>query len=197
MGAIAELLRAGDATTAIIIGAVVLATLALFLVIVMTASGEQRRTRRRIADVVQGSHSIKAAGGAANLRRAQYDTAMPTVERILKQIMPRPEQLRQKLIRTGLRLTIAHYAAGCVVAGVTVGLIGSFLLARSTPMSILIGIGSGFFLPHLVVNVLAGRRQKVFTDQFPEAIDLIVRGLRSGLPVIESINAVGREMDFL
>lgn len=196
MGAIGELLRAGDMTTAVIIGAVVLATLALFLVIVMTVSGEQRRTRRRIADVIEGSHSTKVANAsAANLRRSQYDTAMPTVERILKQILPRPEQLRQRLMRTGLSLTIAHYAGACILAGVAAGMVASFLLNRSTPLSVLMGIGIGFFLPHLVVKVLAARRQKVFTEQFPEAIDLIVRGLRSGLPAIESINAVGREMD--
>ncbi len=197
MGAIGELLRAGDMTTAVIIGAVILATLALFLVVVMTLSGEQRRARRRIADVIQGSQSIKtgSSAAAANLRRAQYDTSMPTVERILRQILPRPELLRQRLTRTGLPLTIGHYAIGCVIAGILTGLVARYGLDRTTVLSVLIGIGNGFFLPHLVVGVLTARRQKVFTDQFPEAIDLIVRGLRSGLPAIESINTVGREMD--
>lgn len=196
MGSIAELLRAGDMTTAIIIGAVILATLALFFVIVMTLSGEQRRMRRRIAQVVEGSQSTKlSASAAASLRRAQYDTAMPTVERILKQILPRPELLRQKLARTGTSLTIAHYAAISVVAGIVTGLVASFLLSRTLPLSILLGIGNGFLLPHLLVGMLSRRRQKTFTNQFPEAIDLIVRGLRSGLPVIESINVVGREME--
>ena len=198
MGAIAELLRAGDATTASIIGAVVLATLALSLVITMSLSGEQRRVRRRIADVVQGSLSNKmSAGAAANLRRSQYDTAMPTAERILKQILPRPEILRQKLARTGTSLTVTHYALGCILAGTVTGLVASFLLDRTLVMASLLGIGSGFFLPHLFVGVLARRRQKFFTDQFPEAIDLIVRGLRSGLPVIESVNVVAREMEKL
>ena len=196
MGALAELLRAGDVTTAVIVGAVILATLALFLVIVLTMSGEHRRIQRRITNVVRGSQTLNnGASGAGNLRRAQYDTAMPTVERILKQVLPRPELLRQKLARTGLPLTIGHYAAGCIVAGVATGLVASYGLDRTTILSVLLGIGNGFFLPHVVVNVLAGRRQKVFTEQFPEAIDLIVRGLRSGLPAIESINTVGREMD--
>lgn len=193
---IGELLRAGDTTTAVIVGAVVLATLALFLVITMTLNGEQRRARRRIAEVMQGSQSIKtSANGAANLRRAQYDTSMPTVERFLKAVLPHPEQLRQRLSRTGTSLTIAHYAAGSIIAGVAMGLVASYLLNRSLPMSILMGIGNGFLIPHLVVGFLSRRRQKAFTDQFPEAIDLIVRGLRSGLPVIESINVVGREME--
>jgi tight adherence protein B len=185
-----------DITTVIIIGAVVLATLAIFMVVAMTVSGEQRRARRRIASVIEGSQSQKtAASNAANLRRSQYDTSMPTVERILKRILPRPEQLRQRLMRTGLPLTIAHYAAGCIVAGVITGLVASHLLNRTLVLSILLAIGNGFLLPHMVVGFLARRRQKIFTDQFPEAIDLIVRGLRSGLPAIESIHTVGREMD--
>ena len=196
MGAIAELLRAGDLTTAIIVGAVAIATVALIMVVGLTLSGEQRRMRRRIGSVVEGSQSTKvSATVAANLRRAQYDTAMPTVERLLKQVLPRPELLRQRLMRTGLPLTIAHYAVGCLVTGVIAGLVASHLLDRSTPISVVMGLGSGLLLPHLFVNVLTSRRQKVFTEQFPEAIDLIVRGLRSGLPAIESINAVGREMD--
>ena len=158
---IAELLRAGDTTTAIIVSAVVVATLALFLVIMMTLSGEQRRARRRITEVMEGSQSVKAAGGnSANLRRAQYDSSMPTVERILKAVLPHPEQLRQRLARTGTSLNIAHYSVMCVLTGIGLGLIASFLLNRSVPMSILMGISSGFLLPHLFVGMLSRRRQK-------------------------------------
>lgn len=196
MGALGELLREGDMVTVVIIGAVVLATLALFFVIVLTLSGEQRRAQRRITEVAQGGgQSGRKEAGGANLRRASYDTSMPTLERILKQIVPRPELLRQRLMRTGTSMTITHYALACVVAGLVTAVIASTLLDRSTVLSVLLGIISGFMLPHIVVGVLVSRRQRAFTDQFPEAIDLIVRGLRSGLPVIESINTVGREMD--
>ncbi|NNE85256.1 MAG: type II secretion system F family protein [Alphaproteobacteria bacterium] len=196
MGAIGELLRAGDLTTVVIIGAVIVATLAIVLVLVLSLSDEQRRSRRRIAQVVEGSRSIKlSSSAAASLRRSQYETSMPTVELILKQILPRPELLRQRLTRTGRSISIGQYAGACLVVGILAGLIASFLLNRTLPLSILIGIGNGFLLPHLFVAMLTRRRQKVFTDQFPEAIDLIVRGLRSGLPVIESVNVVGREMD--
>src|SRR3546814_6834106 len=47
----------------------------------------------------------------------------------------------------------------------------------------------------MAVGYLVNKRQDKFLAIFPEAIDLIVRGLKSGLPVTESINAVGREMD--
>ncbi len=196
MAGLGDLLRAGDLATVIIIGAVILATLALFLVAVLMVSDEQRRARRRIADVVQGGQSMAAvAAGGGNVRLTQFDSSLPTVERILKQILPRPELLRQRLTRTGLPLTIAHYAIGCVLAGILSGFFASFALDRTLAMSIFAGIASGFLLPHMIVGFLGRRRQNIFTTQFPEAIDLIVRGLRSGLPAIESINTVGREMD--
>ena len=44
------------------------------------------------------------------------------------------------------------------------------------------------------MNRLIARRLKLFTEQFPDAIDLIVRGVKSGLPVPESIRTVGAEM---
>jgi tight adherence protein B len=56
--------------------------------------------------------------------------------------------------------------------------------------SYIIGVG----LPHFVVGSMGNRRLKRFNAAFPEAIDTMCRGLRSGLPVTESIAAVGREM---
>jgi len=57
-----------------------------------------------------------------------------------------------------------------------------------------LGVIAGVGLPHLFVGRMASKRLKLFTSQFPDAIDLIVRGLKSGLPVTESISAVGHEM---
>jgi tight adherence protein B len=48
-------------------------------------------------------------------------------------------------------------------------------------------------VPHLVIGFLGRRRLKKFLDGFPEAIDLIVRGVRSGLPVTECLKAVASE----
>ncbi|MDE0412480.1 MAG: type II secretion system F family protein, partial [Gammaproteobacteria bacterium] len=53
---------------------------------------------------------------------------------------------------------------------------------------------TGFALPHLFVSHLCRRRQRAFTDQFPEGIELIIRGLRTGQPLIESAAYMAREM---
>src|SRR3546814_9869500 len=50
-------------------------------------------------------------------------------------------------------------------------------------------------LPHVLVGLMISRRSARFLQSLPEALDIIVRGLRSGLPVIESIAIVGTEFD--
>ncbi|MEX1147521.1 MAG: type II secretion system F family protein [Sphingomonadales bacterium] len=116
-------------------------------------------------------------------------------EDLIRRFIPRPAELRQRLNRTGRNITFGRYAA--VNAGtVTLFAILSIMLSGLPPLpAILIGLFLGLGLPHYVVSSMIKRRENKFTKLFPEAIDLIVRGLKSGLPVTESINAVGREME--
>ncbi|RRB78208.1 type II secretion system F family protein, partial [Escherichia coli] len=50
-------------------------------------------------------------------------------------------------------------------------------------------------LPHMVVGYFIKRRIAKFTAKFPDAIELLVRGLRSGLPITETIAVVAQEVD--
>jgi tight adherence protein B len=52
----------------------------------------------------------------------------------------------------------------------------------------------GIWIPHFVVGRLIGRRTKRFETLFPEALGLIIRGLKAGLPITESIAIVAREV---
>ncbi len=54
-------------------------------------------------------------------------------------------------------------------------------------------IVAGVGLPRKVLSSKAARRQKKFTQHFADAIDVIVRGIRSGLPVGECLNIIARE----
>jgi len=60
--------------------------------------------------------------------------------------------------------------------------------------SLLLGLLIGTGLPHLVIGRLGKRRLAAFIRLFPDAIDLIVRALRSGLPVSEAIVGAGHEI---
>ena len=115
-------------------------------------------------------------------------------DRILQKVIPRPAALRTRLLKTGKSISIGEYAlANMAVAAVAIYLVHRFSGISWAP-SILAGIGVGLGLPHLVIGIMIRRRVKNFIALFPEAIELIVRGLKSGLPVQESIVVVGREI---
>lgn len=150
--------------------------------VVGLTSGAAKRTSRR------GGNSA-----ADSVKRAQ-GRSWSAAEALAKRFLPRQSAIRDRLQRTGQDITIGTFALICVGLGiVAAGTI--WLLVGLTPLlASLIGIICGIALPHMAVGYLGARRKKKFLKILPDAIDLIVRGLKSGLPVTESIAAVGAEM---
>jgi tight adherence protein B len=70
------------------------------------------------------------------------------------------------------------------------------LTAKGAPflLSLLAGLFIGIGLPHMIVGKLIKRRIAKFINKFPDAIELLVRGLRSGLPISETMGVVGNEI---
>ncbi len=62
------------------------------------------------------------------------------------------------------------------------------------PLSLGVGILVGAGLPHFIVNRAIKKRTNNFNKKFPDAIELLVRGLRSGLPVTETLSVVAQEV---
>ncbi len=105
----------------------------------------------------------------------------------------RMEALALRLHRTGKKWTLAQYFYA------TLGLILAFTvliyLRTGAPLLALgIGVVLGAGIPHLVVNFFVKKRVNNFTAKFPDAIELLVRGLRSGLPVTETLSVVAQEV---
>ena len=114
---------------------------------------------------------------------------------ILDGLIPKPAELRKRLRRTGLEISFKQYIIANAVIAAIVFLPLVAITSLSFLPSITVALAAGLLLPHMWVNVTIKSRLKKFTAQFPEAIDLIVRGLKAGLPITESIYAVSQEMD--
>jgi len=67
-------------------------------------------------------------------------------------------------------------------------------MSGDLPLGLALGLVAGAGLPHMVVNFLIKKRYNDFTNKFPDAIELLVRGLRSGLPVTETMGVVATEV---
>jgi tight adherence protein B len=101
--------------------------------------------------------------------------------------------LNQLLLQSGLSIGF-----GRLMLFVAIGMAVSFACVMAFDGELLhaalAALFSGFVLPLLVLKFLRSRRQKKFSAQFPDAIDIIVRSLRAGHPVPVAIAMVSREM---
>lgn len=101
--------------------------------------------------------------------------------------------LALRLHRTGKPWTLSQYAyasAGLALAFAVI----IFLKTGSAALSLGVGLLLGAGIPHMVVGFFIKRRSNAFTTKFPDAIELLVRGLRSGLPVTETLGVVASEV---
>lgn len=106
----------------------------------------------------------------------------------------RLEALAIRLDRTGKKWTLSQYAYTSLGIGLAVALL-VFLKSGAFLMSLGVGVLIGGGLPHLVVSKLIKKRINTFNAKFADAIELLVRGLRSGLPVTETLTIVAQEVD--
>jgi tight adherence protein B len=177
----------------VIVGGALL--LALILVIVAFAAGAQQ-SKQRLKRVTQLAQKADAAAGrsAVNVKRATADSSIAAIDYMIKRWMPNPEKMRGRLLRTGRRISLGQYLSFCAVLAVIAA--GLLKVGLGIPFiaCLFVGIVVGVGIPHFVIGFLGKRRQNKFNALFPEAIDLIVRGLKSGLPASESIRVVGQEI---
>ena len=105
----------------------------------------------------------------------------------------RAEALALRLHRSGKGWTSSQY----IYASIGIGLAVTIIMFLKTG-SLFLGLGAGVLvgggLPHMVVSRAIAKRTQDFTAKFPDAIELLVRGLRSGLPVTETLGVVAQEV---
>ncbi len=101
--------------------------------------------------------------------------------------------LAMRLDRSGKKWTLSQYAYASIGLGVAVALL-LYLRSGALGLSLGVGIFAGAGIPHFVVNRAIKKRTKQFNSKFPDAIELLVRGLRSGLPVTETLGVVAQEV---
>lgn len=170
-----------------------LGVLVVFL-LVFGGSDETKQTRRRIGRIKRSNAPHMTPEEIISIRRATGDSGIPVFDNLIKHLVPRPELLRLRLASAGLKVTLGNYVLICLLNGLLTFAVLHFTGISPLLLSVLVGLLAAILLPHAVVGFLMRRRRAKFIANFPEAIDLMVRGLRSGLPITESIRAAGMEI---
>ena len=166
----------------------------ILLVYFALATPANAKAQSRRLDALKLRHG---GGGAPTALEAQMRRVMAARETKLDtwfmQFVPKPDLLRKRIAMTGKSWTLTHYAGAAIA--ITAVIAGAALF-KGMPiiLALLVGMFVGIGLPHMVIGSLVKRRVNAFTVKFPDAIDLLVRGLRSGLPISETIGVVAAEV---
>jgi tight adherence protein B len=108
-------------------------------------------------------------------------------------LIPRPALMKLRLQQTGKDISLAKYMTA------TLGIFAVLTLAlwlRGAPIyfAAAAGLAAGVGIPHFVIGRFIKKRMALFNNNFPDAIELMVRGLRSGLPITETLGIVASEI---
>ena len=169
----------------------VLGVLTLIIFAFSGPSAEKAKARRLVALRDRHSNSTGAVV-EAQLRRIQANRAS-RMDGVAGRILPNAAVLQKRLAMTGKSWTPAQYLMVSVGTFVVVALL-VYLRSQNFLLGLALGGVIGFGLPHFVVGHLIKKRINQFNKRFPDAIELLVRGLRSGLPISETLTVVGAEV---
>lgn len=166
--------------------------LAFTLLVILGGPSSGKAKARRLASV-RDRHAASTEAVVAAQMRKTIQASGGGGDSALTHMLPRREELEKRLRRTGKGWTLTQYLFASMIVFVVAT--GAMLIVR-TPilMAGMVGLLLSLGLPHLVVGMAIKKRVAQFNSRFPDAIDLLVRGLRSGLPVTETFQVVSQEL---
>ena len=149
-------------------------------------SGERKVEQRRA--------SVARAEPTARVTRTQQRSRREQVEETLKEIdvkakKPKSLPLAMKIAQAGLSWSKNQFLM--ISAGLAlVSFLAVFVMAGSILPALGVAFAAAFGAPRWLLAFLKKRRQKQFLNHFPDGVDVIVRGIKSGLPLLDSLKII-------
>ena len=173
-----------------------LITLVIFSVLVagylvVTGSGAGKAQKRRL-ESLRYRHSESTDAKVESQFKKAIAARKPKAQKVAG-AGSRTEALEVRLDRTGKGWTVSQYIYATIGIILTIGVV---LYIQTGALLLSLGVGAfiGLGVPHLVVGYFIGKRTNDFNAKFADGIELLVRGLRSGLPVTETLAVVAEEV---
>jgi tight adherence protein B len=154
-------------------------------------SGE-KQAERRMASVARAEPVSRPQRSAAvgKNRREQVEGTLKQIEERRKKATRPPLAVRLK--QAGLDWTKRRFMVTFAIIGV-----GAFVVMIVLGVGLLAALGFGFAagcgLPFWMLSFLKKRRESKFLYEFPDAVDVIVRGIKAGLPLLDSLKLIAND----
>jgi tight adherence protein B len=162
------------------------------LVYSRVSKGSEAR-RRFDAIAAQEKSAVQRSKPTADTeRKRSIETTLRELEEKQKVKAGAKPSLLARLRQAGLEWSKRTYYLTCVITGAIL-VVALLAFGTSALPSLGFGVAGGLLLPHLYVNFRRARRFKKFTAEFPGAVDVIVRGVKSGLPLGDCLRIISSE----
>ena len=172
-------------------GLIGIAVAAVAYVAVLPLLGGQRRANRRLKSLGVTATGAAVRGVAVN-RREQVAKTLSEIDAKAKNA--NKATLDLKLARAGLSWTKRSYYIISAGSGVVLALL-LFMITDSPMAALGAAFAGGFGLPAWMLRRLRLRRIAKFNKELPNAVDVVVRGIRTGIPVGDCFRMVSREAE--
>jgi tight adherence protein B len=154
-------------------------------------SGERHAERRKETFTKAGSSvPMRVARGQVKNRREQVEGTLKELE--ARQAAHKSVPLQVKIAQAGLNWSKRTFYLVSVALG-----LGAFLLFLTIDAglwaALAMAFAAGFGAPIWLLRHLKKRRERKFLAAFPDAVDIIVRGIKAGLPLIDSMRVIATE----
>ena len=157
-------------------------------------SGE-RHAEKRMETVASTERTPRVAAAtnarsSPKVRREQVEDTLKELEQRQKKAKNPPISVR--IHQAGLKWSDRHFYIVSALAGA-----GMFFFAFAFGAGLFIAAGAafaaGFGLPRWLLSFLKKRRESRFLNVFPDAVDVIVRGIKAGLPLLDCLKMIAME----
>jgi tight adherence protein B len=182
----------GDMLTYIIAGLAFLVVAALGLALSANDSGKQSK---RIKSISAGNGRGRGGDASALAKRKEMSDKFKTLrekEETTRKRRSVGKSVEDKIRQAGLTITPTMFWIGSGVIGLVVGA-AVFIAGMEYYVALGAGFTAAFGLPRWLLGVAIGMRQKKFVGQFADAIDVIVRGIKSGQPLGDCLKIIAKE----
>jgi tight adherence protein B len=152
-------------------------------------SGERKAENRR-ASVAKSEPTARVAEKTQRSRREQVEGSLKDLE--ARRQKEKKVPLSSRLSQAGLSWTTQKFM---IVSGIlaAVCFVGTLIAGGGLLAAAGLAFAAGFGLPRWILSYLKTRREKAFLLALPDAVDVIVRGIKAGLPLFESIKVVAAD----
>lgn len=155
----------------------------------------KRKVLERVSEEQELLTPEQAADADSSILREYRFSSSDTLEKLIRSI-PGTERTHQLLLQSGSNIGLPTFLMLQLILMAFIFMIIMMTKLKAIPLlALLIAVGIGLWLPRKYLIRKVNKRNELFIDMFPDAVDMIVRSVRSGHPLNAALRMIAENMD--